>query len=132
MKARQCTVTVIRLPETLKTYEMRLFFRELEGRMDGDRPRMVLDCSKVCELDSVAIHTLLCCLEAAIKCNGDVKLAAVTPSARETLELTRADRLFEIYDTETEAVNSYCHPVSARKWYARESDNSDRLSESAA
>jgi anti-anti-sigma regulatory factor len=132
MKSRQCTVTVIRLLETARTKEAQLFCREFETRMNPDRPCMVLDCSKVIKMERVAILMLLCCLEAAIMRNGDVKLAAVTPSARETLGLAGADRLFEIYDTETEAVNSYLLAGSVQKFYARASHDSDQVSDSAA
>lgn len=110
----------------------RLFFNELESRMNIDRPCMVLDCSRVREMDRFAIHMLLCCLEEAMKRDGDVKLAAVSPSAREMLELTRVDRLFEIYETETEAVNSFFRPHAGQAFFAGGNKDSDQLSESAA
>ena len=110
----------------------RQFFKELESRMNVDRPCMVLDCSRVREMDRFAIHMLLCCLEEAMKRDGDVKLAAVSPSARATLEMTRVYRLFEIYDTETEAVNSFFRPSFERAWYAHGAQEPDELSESAA
>jgi anti-anti-sigma factor len=120
------------LPEKVDIRHGRLFFQELETRMNIDRPCMVLDCSRVREMDRFAIHMLLCCLEEAMKRDGDVKLAAVSPSARETLETTRVDRLFEIYDTETEAVNSFFRPNVERTLYARVAQDTDQLSESAA
>jgi anti-anti-sigma factor len=132
MRFRPCTVTVTQLPEKLDMKQGRLFFNELESRMNIDRPCVVLDCSKVRAMDRFAIHMLLCCLEEAMKRDGDVKLAAVSPSARETLELTRVDRLFEIYDTETDAVNSFFRPHYERALYARGIESSDEISESAA
>jgi anti-anti-sigma factor len=120
------------LPEKVDIKHCRLFFKELEARINIDRPCMVLDCSRVREMDRFAIHMLLCCLEEAMKRDGDVKLAAVSPSARETLEMTRVDRLFEIYDTETEAVNSFFRPNVERALYARGAQDTDQLSESAA
>jgi len=131
MRFRPCAVTVTQLPETLDMNKGRLFFKELESRMNIDRPCVVLECSKVRDMNRFAIHMLLCCLEEAMKRDGDVKLAAVTPSARETLELTRVDRLFEIYDTETEAVNSFFRPHLERSLYSGSQD-SEEISESAA
>jgi anti-anti-sigma factor len=110
----------------------RLFFRELESRMNVDRPCVVLDCSRVREMDRFAIHMLLCCLEEAMKRDGDVKLAAVSPSARQILEATRVDRLFEIYDTEADAVNSFFRPQFERPMYGQGAQDRDELSESAA
>jgi len=46
-------------------------------------------------------------LEEAIKRSGDVKLAAVSAGARSALKLVGVDRLFEIFDTNAEAVNSF-------------------------
>ena len=132
MRFRPCTVTVTQLPEKLGIRQGRLFFRELESQMNIDRPCIVLDCSKVRELDRFAIHMLLCCLEEAMKRDGDVKLAAVSPSARETLERTRVDRLFEIYDSENEAVNSFFQPQFERAPYGRVAGRPDEVSESAA
>src|SRR3954470_4862145 len=132
MRFRPCTVTVTQLPQTIDMRGGRLFFKELESRMNVDRPCMVLDCSRVREMDRFAIHMLLCCLEEAMKRDGDVKLAAVSPAARATLELTRVDRLFEIYDTEAEAVNSFFRPNFERALYARSGPDPEELSESAA
>lgn len=131
MRFRPCAVTVTQLPETVDMKRGRLFFKELESRMNIDRPCMVLDCSQVRQMDRFAIHMLLCCLEEAMKRDGDVKLAALTPSARETLAQTRVDRLFEIYDTETEAVNSFFRPHAERPLVSSGED-SDQISESAA
>jgi anti-anti-sigma factor len=125
-------VTVTQLPENVDTKRGRLFFKELESRINIDRPCIVLDCSQVQEMDRFAIHMLLCCLEEAMKRDGDVKLAAVSSSARKTLELTRVGRLFEIYDTETDAVNSFFRPHFERTLYARGAQDADELSESAA
>lgn len=63
-------------------------------------------------MDRVAIHFLLCCLEEAIKRNGDVKLAAIPTEARMMLELSGADRLFEICETNAQAVSSFRQPPS--------------------
>ena len=50
---------------------------------------------------------LLHCMSEAMKRDGDVKLAAPSPEAMVILELTRTGRLFEIYDTATDAARSY-------------------------
>ncbi len=131
MRFRPCTVTVTQLPEKLNVKHGRLFFRELESHMNIDRPSIVLDCSKVREMDRFAIHMLLCCLEEAMKRDGDVKLAAVSPAAREALELVRVDRLFEIYDNEDDAVKSFFQPRFERV-YGQVTGRSDEVSESAA
>jgi anti-sigma B factor antagonist len=67
----------------------------------------VLDCSKVQEIDSAGVEMLLECLEMAMKHDGDLKLAAVSPASAIILELMRVDRLFEVFDTAEEASRSF-------------------------
>ena len=107
MTIRMYPVAVKQLPETLNGNQGRLFLRELKSSMITDRPGIVLDCSKLCQLDKGAVLVLLGCLEAAIKRNGDIKLAAVPVGARALLKLTRADRVFEMFDTNEEAAGSF-------------------------
>jgi anti-sigma B factor antagonist len=100
-------VSVKQLPEKLSIKQGRSFFREVEPHLQSDRPRVVLDCSKVRHLDSAGIHVLLRVLEEAMKRNGDVKLASIPPAAAAILELTSVGRLFESFDTTADAVNSF-------------------------
>jgi anti-sigma B factor antagonist len=100
-------VIVRQLPEKFSVQQGRIFLREIEPFLSSDRPRMVLDCSKVKQLDSAGIHALLCCLEEALKRNGDVKLAAIPPATAAILELTKVHRLFEMFESTAYAVDSF-------------------------
>lgn len=113
MTIQNHSVVVKQLPRTLSGRQEQVFLREIQGCMDAGRPRMVLDCSCLRELDSSVIHLLLCCLEEAMKHNGDVKLASLPPGGAVILELTGTYRLFDVYDTTADAVNSY-QPQPAR------------------
>jgi anti-anti-sigma factor len=107
-------VVVKQLPEKFSVEQGRMFFLEVEPSLKADRPRVVLDCSNLRQLDSAGIQVLLHCLEEAMKRNGDVKLAAVHPAAAAILELTNVDSLFEFFDTPADAVNSFYQvPVHA-------------------
>jgi anti-anti-sigma regulatory factor len=86
MTLRIRAVVVKQLPETLNARQARLFFTELEGGLNVDRPALVLDCSKVRQMNSSIVHLILCCLEEAMKRNGDVKLAAISAGATAVLE----------------------------------------------
>jgi anti-anti-sigma regulatory factor len=104
-------VAVEQLPEKLSVRQGRTFLREMVRCMNVDRPRLVLDCSNVRQMDRPLIQVLLCCLEEAMKRNGDVRLAAIPPGAGAILESTGANRLFDIFDTAAEAVSSF-RPVA--------------------
>ena len=107
MPIRTRTVAVKHLPEILSRKQRLAFLREIQSCMNVDRPRMVLDCSNARQLDRPVIYLLLCCLEEAMKCKGDVKLAALPPGAGAALELAGVNRLFDIYATTADAVNSF-------------------------
>lgn len=95
------------LPETLNHAEGEKFVSELQPLLEVHRPRIVLDCSQIQHMDSAGIETLLYCMQEAMKRDGDLKLAAVSPASATIMELMRVDRLFEIYETTEEAARSF-------------------------
>lgn len=105
-------VVVMELPEKLNHAEGSAFLDELRPLLEIDRPRIVLDCSRVQHIDSAGIEILLHCMEETMKRDGDVKLAAISPASAAILELMRVDRLFEVFDTATEATQSF-HAVAS-------------------
>jgi anti-anti-sigma factor len=132
MTLRACVVTVKQLPEELNSKQRSLFYSDLESFVNIDRPCIVLDCSKVRQMDRFAIRLLLSCLEEAMKRNGDVKLAALRAEARNALELTGVDRLFETFDTLAEAADSFYRPPLVVNSNGRTPGSSSRDSESPA
>jgi anti-sigma B factor antagonist len=104
-------VAVMKFPEPMRKKEVRTFAREIERCMDVTRPFLVLDCSNVRHLDRTVIRLLLGCLEEAMKRNGDVKLVGLPLTADEILGSVGTNRLFEIFDTTADAVNSFHQPA---------------------
>jgi len=116
-------VLVMQLPERLSLAEAREFLPEVMAVLEDDRPRMVFDFSQVQRIDSAGVEMLMQCLETIMRLDGDLKLAALTSEAAVILELTRVDRLFEIFATVDGAVESFHGFVAretergARDWY---------------
>jgi anti-sigma B factor antagonist len=100
-------VVVKRLPEHLNNRQAKTFMREMENVVNSDRPQLVFDCSHVKQIDAAGVEMLLHCLARAIKHDGDLKLASVSPQMEIVLQMTRTDRLFEFYDSATDAVLSF-------------------------
>jgi len=105
-------VTIEQLPEITSEDQGRRFLGKIQDRMSDKRPGLVLDCSALSQMDKPVLHLLLSCLEEAMKRNGDSRLAAVSPSALVVLKLIGADRLFQIFASNSDAVNSF-HQHSA-------------------
>jgi len=100
-------VVVKRMPERVNYPQAQTFWREVQPFVTADRPQLVLDLSNVKQLDAAGVEMLLRCMKQAMKRDGDVKLAALSPQAAVVLELTRAERLFEIYENSTDAARSF-------------------------
>jgi anti-sigma B factor antagonist len=116
-------VIVMELPERLDHLAAKSFLEELEPLLEIDRPSVVLECSQIKHMDSAGVEMLLYCLEQAMKRDGDLKLAAVSPASAVILELMRVDRLFEVFETSEEAVRSFQIVAPAtlaqtQPWYA--------------
>jgi anti-sigma B factor antagonist len=107
MTLKTRAVTVKQFPQTLNATRRRSFLDDVKRSLNVDRPCLVLDCSARVELDRHDVFLLLCCLEEAIKRNGDVRLAGVSQEALATLESTGVDRLFRIFDSSAEAESSF-------------------------
>jgi anti-sigma B factor antagonist len=116
-------VLVIQLPSEMNKAGVKTFLAETKPLIESDRPRIVLDCAEVRNIDSAGVESLLYCIQEAMKRNGDLKLASVSPELEVILELMRVDRLFEIFHNADEATQSF-HAVPAlvsaetQPWYA--------------
>jgi anti-sigma B factor antagonist len=95
------------MPERLNARTTREFLHDVQPFLTTDRPQLVFDLSQVKQLDAAGVEMLLRCMSQAHKRDGDLKLASLSPQAAVVLELTRTERLFEIYDTSTDAVRSF-------------------------
>jgi anti-anti-sigma factor len=95
------------MPERVDQREARKFFADVQPFLTSDRPQLVFDLSQVKQLDAAGIEMLLRCVDEVMKRDGDLKLASLSRQAMMVLELTRTDRLFEIYVNSTEAARSF-------------------------
>jgi anti-sigma B factor antagonist len=109
METSSRPVVVKRMPDRMNHRQAKVFLREVQPFLMCDRPQVVFDLSQVRQFDAAAIDMLLQCMSEVTKRDGDLKLAALSPQAATVLELTRTDRLFEIYETSTDAVRSFTY-----------------------
>ena len=107
METNSRPVVVKRMPERVNGRTARDFLRDVRPFPVVDRPQIVFDLSQVKQLDSAGVEMLLRCMSEAHKRDGDVKLASLSDQSAVILELTRTERLFEVYETSTDAVRSF-------------------------
>jgi len=133
VKAPMRNVKVLKLPDSLAHDGGQTFRREFVECLDHNRPRIVLECSALRHVDQKTLYLLLCSLEEAMKRNGDVKLAALPAEAKTAMASGGLDRVFRIFDTTAEAVESYRHYSSLDSHVSLESphDNYDAVTDEA-
>ena len=107
MKDERPLVVLVQVPDACNAQEERMFVSELRSVLGTNRPHIVLDCSRLRQMDQAAMHLLLCCLEEALKRNGDVKLAAVPNGEPAVFGHSALEGLFEVFETVSEATKSY-------------------------
>jgi anti-sigma B factor antagonist len=125
-------VTVEQLPEITSEDQGRCFLARIQARMSDRRPSLVLDCSGLSQMDRPVLHLLLSCLEEAMKRNGDVRLAALSPSAQAMLKLIGADRLFQSFSSNADAVDSFHQYPAVVDAIEYSQDENGQVTENAA
>lgn len=101
------TVVVKQLPSAVNEEQSWAFLEEFKLSLPADRPRIVLNCSNLRAFDRSSLHLLLCCLEEAMKRNGDVRLSSIPQTAVSTLESSGIGNLFKTFDCDADAVKSF-------------------------
>jgi anti-sigma B factor antagonist len=67
----------------------------------------VIDMEKVEFMDSAGLGTLIAALKRVTERGGDMKIAGLQKKPRMVFEITRAYKVFEIYDTVEDAVRVF-------------------------
>ena len=69
--------------------------------------RLLLDFSEVNFIDSAGLGTLVSCLKSINQARGDLKICSFQGNPKDVFEMTRLDRIFEVYEDSDEALNSF-------------------------
>lgn len=81
--------------------------KDIDALVEHGHVKLVFDMHDVSRLDSAGIGTLVSSFLRAHRHGGTVKLLHVSPRASRLLNITKLDGVFEIYDTEEAAVESF-------------------------
>jgi anti-anti-sigma factor len=86
---------VVKLPEALDAKYARKLGRELKSKMTGDSPFLVLDLSRVKNIDLSGLEGLLGCMDELAKRDGGLQLRGISAEAATLLDLTRVGQLMQ-------------------------------------
>ena len=101
------SVKVHTFPTHASDAQKHSFLKALKREAELERPSFVLDCSRLTSIDDSGMYLLLACLEQAMTCNGDLRLAGVQPSVSNKLRESGISSLFEIFATTESAARSF-------------------------
>jgi anti-sigma B factor antagonist len=73
----------------------------------GDKPQIILNLMHVDYIDSTGLGAMVMCSTQSRKAGGVTKLVHLNRRNLELLVLTKIDTIFEVFDDETDAVNSF-------------------------
>jgi len=87
--------------------EAGLFRTAVEAAVAHPDPKMILNLMHVDYIDSTGLGAIVMCSTHSRKAGGVAKLVHLNRRNLELLVLTKIDTIFEVFDDETEAVNSF-------------------------
>lgn len=87
--------------------EVGAFRSAIERISVAEGPRVILNLHGVDYIDSMGLGTMVMCQTRLRKASGVAKLSQLNRRNLELLLLTKIDTIFEVFDDETEAVNSF-------------------------
>jgi anti-sigma B factor antagonist len=79
----------------------------LNGMLRENEKKFIIDLSGVGFVSSLVLATLVFFAKEVKKNNGELKLCGVSAEGYSVFQLTQLDKIFEIYDTESEAIKSF-------------------------
>lgn len=80
---------------------------EMQRLFDADNKNLLIDLKDVRFIDSSGLGALVSGFKNAISHQGSLKLASLQPQVKSMFELTRLHRVFEIFLTTSEALETF-------------------------
>ena len=102
-------ITLVEVMGRIDSMSANDFGMALIEQIDASHIRLVLDLSGVDYMSSAGLREIVGALKKVKKTdgNGDLRLAQPSERVREVLEMSGLDTIFQIFSSQTEAINSY-------------------------
>ena len=79
----------------------------VSAMIDKQKKNILVDLSAVHFIDSSGLGMLVACLRSATKASGTLKITSLQESPKKLFEVTRLDRVFEIFEDRDSAIKSF-------------------------
>ena len=98
--------TIVSISGDVDLYSSPQVRRIIIGLTEKKKPLIIVDLNQVEYMDSSGIATLVEGLQQVGKYSGEIRLFGLASAVREVFELSRLDKVFQIYVSEEEACNN--------------------------
>jgi anti-sigma B factor antagonist len=107
--SREGRIGVVKVSQALTAATVDSFREQLSKwqAVEPDVENYVVDLQAVDFMDSAGLGTLIAILKRVSERGGDLKIAGLQKKPRMVFEITRAYKVFEIYDTVEEALKGF-------------------------
>jgi|SRR5947209_1187156 len=106
-------VTIIDLNGRITLGDSATFLRDTVRREADNNPRLLLNLEEVNFVDSAGLGELVGCYTTMLNRRGSIRLLKLQPRLKELLKMTRLYTLFEVYDDEPAALDSFGRTTGA-------------------
>ncbi len=102
-------VGVVQISKSLTAATVDAFRDQLSSWQEAERDikNYVIDLEQVDFMDSAGLGTLIAVLKRVTERGGDMKIANLQKKPRMVFEITRAYKVFEIYETVEDALKNF-------------------------
>ncbi|HZR57528.1 MAG TPA: STAS domain-containing protein [Terriglobales bacterium] len=97
---------IIKLPLRFGAKEANTLRQELKQQL-SDGASVVFDLSQVQQLDIAGIEAIRKCMAQVARQDGSIQLGKISPEAQTILELTRMDRIFNMFPRFSDDTTTY-------------------------
>ncbi len=100
-------VSVVKLGDIIDFYNAPVFKTVINRLIEQDKKSVIINLSRINHIDSSGIGALITSMMDFKKAGGSLKICSVNKPVKRIFEMTKAEILFEIYESEVDALNSF-------------------------
>ncbi len=100
-------ITLITVRGEIGTETVDQFKEKIDQVINDGKKKLIIDLQEVNYLNSMGLGVFASALKKLKKSNGDLKFINLSPTVMELLERSRLDKVFNVFESEEEAVKSF-------------------------
>jgi anti-sigma B factor antagonist len=100
-------ISVVELSDNIDFYNAPVFKGVINSLIGQGKKLFIINLAKITHIDSSGIGALITTMLELEKMNGSLKISGLGKPVKKVFDMTQAITLFEVYDTEAEALESF-------------------------